>query len=158
MSVSLADWTRPYFERPGGRPFLFYVVYGSFPKAPTVDSQRYRSQGIHRGLGLSLYDREEYPEVLAGFQVAYPWDELMDRDPELAGRISGSDLCLVLRGELDDQDNVELLPGTRLACSRLMDQGGICVYDPQMFYWSRVTGGGKSSSPTAPCRGITSSS
>jgi hypothetical protein len=132
---ALTTWPRPYYEESGGRPFLFYGVYGTFCDVPTVDSQEYRTLGIHPGLELSLYGREQYPEVLAGFQEGYLWDQLVSQDPTLARKVAGSDECLVLRGELDDRGDLNYLRDSVGLLTYLLDHGGVCVYDPQMFRW-----------------------
>ena len=57
----LADWSRPYYGGPGGRPFLFYIAYGDFATLPALSPERYRSSGIPPGLQLSGYDRRRHP-------------------------------------------------------------------------------------------------
>jgi hypothetical protein len=135
MPGGLERWPRPYYERPGGRPFLFYVVFGEFDTHPEIDSQEYQTLGVHPGLELSLYNREKYPEVLSGFQVGYLWDELVDQDPALARSVAESDQCLILRGELEDRGDLDYLRDSVGLLTFLLDHGGICVYDPQMFRW-----------------------
>ena len=135
MADGIESWPRPYYERPGGRPFLFYVAYGEFPTALTIDAGSYRTLGVHPGLDISRYGREENPDVLAGFEEGYLWDELSAQDPELARRVSGSDECLILRGELDDRGDLDYLRDSVGLLTYLLDHGGVCVYDPQMFRW-----------------------
>src|SRR4051794_4546434 len=100
---ALTDWPRPYFERPGGKPFLFYAAYGEVHSVPEIDARSYRTLGVPPGLVVSRYEREKYPEVLSGFEQGYLRDELVARDPSLARRVSESGQCLILRGELEDQ-------------------------------------------------------
>lgn len=135
MADGLESWPRPYFEEPGGRPFLFFVAYGEFPTTLTIDAGSYRTLGVHPGLVISRYGREEYPDVLAGFEEGYLWDELKTQDPELARRVSGSGECLILRGELDDRGDLDYLRDSVGLMTWLLDHGGVCVYDPQMFRW-----------------------
>ena len=159
MVGTIAHWPRPYYEGPGGRPFLFFVAYGEFPTALTIDAGSYRTLGVHPGLVISRYGREEYPDVLAGFEEGYLWDELSAQDPELARRVSGSGECLILRGELDDQGDLNYLRDTVGLLTFLLDHGGVCVYDPQMFrWWGPGEWRRRSSSPQARCPGTTSSS
>ena len=135
MSGPIVDWPRPHFRSPGGRPFLFYYVYGLFPDIPAVDPQTYRTLGIHPGLELSLYDRDTYPQVLAGFQEGYLWEEHVARDPVLARNVADSEQCLILRGELDDRGDLNYLRDSVGLLTFLLDHGGICVLDPQMLRW-----------------------
>jgi hypothetical protein len=57
MPEQLADWPRKFYQGPGGKPFLFYVVYGAFHRLPGLDGQVYCSNGVFPGLELSHYDR-----------------------------------------------------------------------------------------------------
>jgi hypothetical protein len=95
-----------------------------------VDSQEYRTLGIHPSLELNLYGRDKYPEVLAGFQEGYLWDELVAQDPTSARKVSESDQCLILRGELDDPGDLNYLRDSVGLLTCLLDHGGVCIYDP----------------------------
>ena len=54
---------------------------------------------------------------------------------DLAQAIQAAGECLILRGELEDQSNLNYLRDTVGLMTFLLDQGGIVVYDPQMFHW-----------------------
>jgi hypothetical protein len=131
----LPVWSRPYFARPGGRPFLFYVVYGKFENQPSLSASLYRSAGLPDGLDLYHYDVEKNPAVLAGFLEGYLWDELRSRNPALASRISESTECLILRGESEDGDTLNYLRDCVGLLTYFLDHGGIAIYDPLMFQW-----------------------
>jgi hypothetical protein len=135
MPEHLTAWPRPYYEQPGGRPFLFYVIFGEFDPEQDVESQRYRTLGVHPGLELGLYNREEYADILSGFQTGYLWDEVVAQDPALARRVAGSGQCLILRGELEDRGDLDYLRDSVGLLTFFLDHGGVCVYDPQMFQW-----------------------
>ena len=135
MSDGIERWPRPHYERPGGRPFLFYAAFGEFRSLPPLDARRYRSLGVHTGLGLGRYGPGEHQEVLSGFREGYLWDDLVAQDPALARRVSESDQCLILRGELDDRGDLDYLRDAVGLLAYLLDHGGVGVYDPQMFRW-----------------------
>src|SRR5262249_32325720 len=135
MAAALLDWSRPHFRRPGGKPFLFYVVYGRFADLPALSASKYRSVGILPGMDLAHSDNAQQPNVLAGFQEGYLWDGLKAETPDLAERVSGSPECLILRGELDDGPTLNYLRDTVGLLTFLLDHGGVTVYDPQMFHW-----------------------
>lgn len=135
MSDALPDWPRRYYEKPGGKPFLFYVVYGAFARLPELSRQRYRTAGVFPGLELFKYHRQEHPNVLAGFQQEYHWRKLEKDNPTLAGQIRESDECLLLKGELEDQDNLNYLRDSVGLLTFLLDNGGIVVFDAQIFTW-----------------------
>jgi hypothetical protein len=135
VSEQLADWPRKLYQAPAGRPFLFYVVFGVVSEALELSPPKYRSAGVFPGLDLSRYTRLKYPDVLAGFCEGYLWNELKRRQAALAQSIASSPECLILRGELDDQPNLNYLRDTVGLPTCLLDHGGIVVYDPLMFHW-----------------------
>lgn len=135
MSEQLADWPRKFYQGPGGQPFLFYVVFGAFSRMPALSRQDYRSNGVFPGLQLSHYDRGTHPDVLDGFRQGYLWDELKRHKPDLAEAVQAADECLILRGELADQGDLNYLRDTAGLLTFLLDHGGIVVYDPWMFHW-----------------------
>src|SRR5262249_16459751 len=67
MPAALLDWSRPHFRQPGGKPFLFYVVYGRFADLAALSASKYRSVGILSGMDLAHSDNAQQPNVLAGF-------------------------------------------------------------------------------------------
>ena len=135
MPEPLADWPRPHYEGPGGKPFLFYVVYGAFANVPALESDTYRSNGVYPGLTLAHYGRARHAGVLDGFREGALWDELLGADSELAERVRASDECLILQGELDDQADLNYLRDSVGLLAFLLDHGGVAVLDPQMFRW-----------------------
>ncbi len=139
MATDLCDWPRPYFSEPGGKPFLFYVVFGSFPQRPVVDPDRYRTRGLYPGLGLQHYDRTSHPEVFENFRQGYLWDQLTRLRPKLAHTVQVADECLILMGELSDQPDLNYLRDTVGLLTFFLDHGGVILYDPQMFNWWEPT-------------------
>jgi hypothetical protein len=135
MSDNLVDWPRQFYQQPGGKPFLFYVVFGAFAEIPALCRQDYRSNGVFPGLQLSHYDRRKHPGVLEGFCEGYLWDELKRHKLGLAEAVQAADQCLVLRGELEDQSNLNYLRDTVGLLTFLLDHGGVVLYDPWMFHW-----------------------
>jgi hypothetical protein len=135
MSEQLADWPRKFYQGPGGKPFLFYAVFGALSQMPALSRQEYRSNGVFPGLQLSHYDRGKRPDVLDGFRQGYLWDELKRHRPGLAEAVQAAGECLILRGELEDQSDLNYLRDTVGLLTFLLDQGGIVVYDPWMFHW-----------------------
>jgi hypothetical protein len=135
MSEQLGDWPRKLYRGPGGRPHLFYVVFGAFQQLPALARQEYRSNGVFPGLELSRYDRETHPEVLDGFRQGYLWDELKRHRPELARAVQAAGECLVLRGELEDQADLNYLRDSVGLLTFLLDHGGVAVCDPWMSHW-----------------------
>lgn len=134
-SEQLADWPRGFYRGPGGQPSLFHVVFGAFPQMPALSRQEYRSNGVFPGLQLSHYDRSNHPDVLDRFRQGYLWDELKRLEPGLAEAVQAAGECLILRGELEDQGDLNYLRDTVGLLTFLLDHGGVALYDPWMFHW-----------------------
>jgi hypothetical protein len=135
MAEQLTDWPRAYYREPGGRPLLFYAVYGAFTELPALDREAYHSAGVVPGLELSRYARVKYPDVVGGFCQGYLWDHLRGQRPALARAAGGANECLILKGELEDQRNLNYLRDSVGLLMFLLDHGGVAVFDPQMFHW-----------------------
>lgn len=135
MPEPLVDWPRSFYEGPGAKPFLFYVVYGAFGEVPALDPEKYRSNGVYPGLTLAHYGREPHGEVLDDFREGYFWDEFLKSDPGPAQRVQDATECLILQGELDDQSDLNYLRDCVGLLTFLLDHGGVGVFDPQMCRW-----------------------
>lgn len=135
MPTPLPDWPRRYFRQPGGKPLLFFVVYGQFGELPSLSATEYRSGGMPSGLDLSHYDADHHPDVLTRFQEGYLWEELQARNPALAAQVAESRECLILRGEIEDGDTLNYLRDSVGLLTFLLDHGGVTIYDPSIFQW-----------------------
>jgi hypothetical protein len=135
MAESLSDWNRPHFQQPGGKPFLFYVVFGEFGEIPILDSTKYRSAGVPAGFELSRSDRKREPDALTRFQEGYLWDCLREENAELAILVMKSPESLILRGEIEDPPTLNYLRDAVGLLTFLIDNGGVTVYDPFMLQW-----------------------
>jgi hypothetical protein len=135
MSEQLADWPRKFYEGPRGKPLLFYVVFGASSQMPALPRQEYRSNGVFPGLQLAHFDRGKHPDVLDGLRRGHLWDDLKRHRAALADAVQEAGECLILRGELQDQGDLNYLRDTVGLVTFLLDHGGIVVYDPQMFHW-----------------------
>lgn len=135
MPTSLPDWTRPNYSKPGGKPFLFFVVYGSFGKLPGLSASQYRCGGIPGGFSVSQYDAQKNADVLASFQEGYVWDQFRTDSPALADQVAVANECLILRGEVEDRETLDYLRDAVGFLTFLLDHGGIAIYDPFMIHW-----------------------
>ena len=131
----LEDWPRKNFQEGPQHPFLFYVVFGAVDLDAPVSRGTYRTNGIADGLEIMHYSAASQPEVLANFKNGYLWENFMRRYPDLASHVSSSTECAVLRGEPENDADLNYLRDTIGLLTHYLDQGGLCVYDPQMFHW-----------------------
>lgn len=135
MPNALPDWTREFYRQPGGQPYLFYAVYGTFGKLPTLSAAQYRSGGIPAGLKFNQYRKQEHPQVLARFLEGFAWEGLKARNAELAAKTAEAPQCIILRGQIEDTDKLNYLRDAIGLVTFLLEQGGLIVYDPQILDW-----------------------
>ncbi|MCW1916157.1 hypothetical protein OJ996_21385 [Luteolibacter sp. GHJ8] len=128
-------WKRPRYQAGGGSSFLCFVVYGNVDLSTTLPAAKYRVQGMSEELEIIQYDSPEYAAEVESFRKGQAWEDLKIRDSAFAANIAAQTSCTVLRGELGDQRELYYLRDAVGIASWMVDQGGICVYDPQMFRW-----------------------
>lgn len=135
MSTTLESWPRTYFEPNGGDPSLFYVVYGDIDTNAPLSASKYRSQGIPDGMEVMLYGPNTHPEVVDGFREDYLLNYLRDSHPELEKVILSQKNCLVLKGQINDPENLDYLRDTEGLITYFLDNGGVGILDGQMIKW-----------------------
>jgi hypothetical protein len=132
---ALETWPRPHYAPGGGTPFLFYVVFGAATGELRLSRSKYRCAGVPRGLEVAEYDAGAHRALLDDYRSGYLWDELQEGDPDLAATIAAQDRCVVLRGELQDDANLDYFRDAIGLVTCLLDHGGVAVYDPQGLRW-----------------------
>jgi hypothetical protein len=136
--VELKSWERKYYSEGGSRPFIFFGVFGDLPTSPSVSRSKYRCSGVPEGITIHKYHDALHPEVRDGFLEGYVWDQLVGADPELAERTANAPECLVMRGEPKESRTLDFLRDVVGFITCLLDEGGLCVYEPQRLkWWSR---------------------
>lgn len=135
MTDDLPDWPRQHFGRPGGKPMLFYAVFGEFGTLPELSSEEYRCEGVPMGMHLQHYSVDEHAAYIASFREGYLWETFNAKNPELAAKVAESQECLILRGEVEDRPSLNYFRDAIGLLTFLLDNGGIAVYDPFIFHW-----------------------
>jgi len=135
MKPELESWDRKHYQPGGGDAFLYYVVYGHVNTAATLSRSKYRTDGIPKGLDVIAYGPNSNPEVPGSYRDGYIWDQLKSANPELAAKVAAQDSCIILRGTFSDPTNLNYLRDTVGLIAHFLDNGGVAVYDPQMFKW-----------------------
>jgi hypothetical protein len=134
-ALPLRSWDREHYEPAGGDASLFYVVYGRINASAPLSRSKYRSEGIPAGLDVMAYGPDSHPHVPSSFCEGYLWEQLLSSNPELVKTISAQDSCIVLRGSFPDPENLNYLRDTIGLVTHFLDNGGVAVYDPQIFQW-----------------------
>lgn len=132
VNDAASDWQRPDYSEPGGRPLLFYAVFGKFPAEIRLSRRRYLCEGIPEGIEPTRLGREAAAEH---FLEGPAWEMLERSQPELAKAIREAPECILLRGELDDQESLEYFRDVAGFAAYLAENGGVCVWDLQMLRW-----------------------
>lgn len=139
MAADLETWERKHYVDGGGRPWLFYVIYGNVDSTAPLSRSVYRSNGPFEGIDVMSYGPDTHPDVPGSFRDGYLWDEFVAEDPASAARVSECDRCIVLRGTPTDATTLNYLRDTIGLITYMLDHGGCAVYDPQMFHWWNPT-------------------
>lgn len=135
--AELQDWERKYFTESGYDPFLYFVVYGNFEVDFKVAWETYNTAGIPEGIKFMKYDQEKHPKGLKQFLSGFLWEEVKNNSPLFAAEIDSSSQCYILKGEVKDSNTLNYYRDIIGIIAYLMEHGGICVYDPQMFtFWN----------------------
>lgn len=135
VSAVLEDWDRPYFKPEGGLPNLTFIAYGPAPKEWQVSRSKYGVSEIPEAIDISRYGPDTHPEILENFRDGYLWDVLKKDDSKLADQISEQSECLIIRGTLDDTDNLNYFRNIIGLIEWLYDNGIVAVFDPHAFKW-----------------------
>lgn len=131
----LESWPRPQYEKGGGTPFLYYVVFGTFDGAMTLSRSSYRCDGPPAGPQITKLSATEHGSYRDGLLDGFLWDTLQQEDPNLAKAIEHSSDMIVVHGEPDDASTLDYLRDAVGFLTCLLDCGAVCIYDPQMFMW-----------------------
>jgi len=129
----LDSWERKHYKPGGGDAFLFYVIYGRFEKAVPLSRLQYRVQDVPKGLDVITYGPSSSPSVPGSFREGFLWERLQLSNPHLAQTIASQDSCMILRGTFPDPENLDYLRDTVGLITYFLDNGGVAVFDPQMF-------------------------
>lgn len=117
---------------------LHFVVYGDVDISTTIPASKYRVERMPQELEILRYDSAQYPEIVESFRSGHVWDEFQRRDSSFAAQIAKQEACMVLRAEFAAQDDLSHLRDVVGIATWMLDQGGVCVYDPLLLRWWSV--------------------
>lgn len=137
-----APWPRPYFSRSDHKAMVLFFVFGAFPEKLELDTARFGSKGLPQGMEVHRFPKQ----VLAHWD-GHPLrgalgDLLRSDDPNAFKTARAAEECIMLRGELDDQPDLDYLRDTLGVVGALLLVGGVAVVDPQILslYSARAWG------------------
>lgn len=120
----MAVWKLQHSESYPQEPYLFFVA---FADQEVVDKLE-ESHIIHPNL--------EIVAMAPGpFRSGRHWQELLESQPELAGRIETAPLAVALHGPVVRHESLDYLRDTLEVMTSLVDHGACAVYDLVTWTW-----------------------
>jgi hypothetical protein len=128
-------WERPYFLPSEDGLLSFFVIFGEFEDGVSISGSKYNFTKVPENTDIVRYHDGASPEYRDSFRSGYLWEELCGENPELSRVIEKAPNCMVIRTEIADQETLDYLRNIVGLTTYFLDNGGICVYEPQRFKW-----------------------
>ena len=128
-------WERTYFLPSEDQVLSFFVIFGEFEGGVNISASKYNFTEIPKNTEISKYHDGASPEYRDGFRSGYIWEEVCREDSEFAGVINQASNCMVVHTESSDQETLDYLRNIVGLVTYFLDNGGVCVYEPQRFKW-----------------------
>ncbi len=129
------SWERTYFTPTEENVFSFFVIFGDFGNEVNISGSKYNFDGLPENTDIVKYHDGASPEYRDGFKSGYLWNELCEEDSDLANAVNSAPSCMVIRTEIPDQKSLDYLRNLVGLVTYFLDDGGVCVYEPQRFKW-----------------------
>lgn len=126
-------YERPYYEDINYHPFLFYVIFGADKEHLSISRERHGVDEFPDGLDFSFLEKpenEEYMNAMLGGALG----ELLERNyVSLYEMIRKTDQWAVIRGEVQNDSDLNYMRNTIGFVQALAENSGIGVLDLQTF-------------------------
>ncbi|MCW7753488.1 hypothetical protein OOT00_05740 [Desulfobotulus sp. H1] len=129
------NWNRRYFLPSKEKAFSFFVLFGEFENGASISASKYNFTEVPDNTDIAKYHDGASPEYRDGFRSGYLWNEICRMDSKLAKAIKKASSCMVIRTEIKDQETLDYLRNIVGLVTYFLDNGGVCVYEPQRFKW-----------------------
>lgn len=128
-------WERTYYLPSDEKIFSFFIIFGEFKNSINISASKYNFSEVPENTDIVKYHDEAAPEYRDGFRSGCLWEELCSENPELADAVVVAPSCMVIRTEIPDQETLDYLRSNVGLVTYFLDNGGVCVYEPQRFKW-----------------------
>jgi hypothetical protein len=128
-------WNRKYFTPSDDSVFSFFVIFGGFEDGVNISASKYNFNEIPDNTVIQKYHDGAAPDYRDSFREGYLWDEISCENRKLAEVIKAAPSCMVVCMESSDQETLDYLRNTIGIVTHFLDNGGVCVYEPQRFKW-----------------------
>ena len=133
------SWERTHFVPSDEAVFAFFVIFGEFNDEVNISASEYSFTGLPENTEIVKYHDGASPEYRDGYKSGYLWEEFCDEKTELAREINQASSCMVVRVETFDKDSLSYLQNLIGIVTYFLDNGGLCVYEPQRLKWWEAT-------------------
>lgn len=127
------SYERPYYVEINYRPLLFYVVFGVKDEELNVSRERHHVDAFPEGLDFVFYNKSEHGEYMASLIGGSLGEILKEDNPALYQAIQNTDTWAVIRGEVQDDADLNYMRNTIGFVQALLETGAIGVLDLQTF-------------------------
>lgn len=128
-------WNRKYFTPSEDSVFSFFIVFGEFEDGVNISASKYNFDEMPENTVIQKYHDGAAPDYRDSFREGYLWEEVSKENPELAETIRVAPSCMVVSMESSDQETLGYLRNTIGLVTYFLENGGVCVYEPQRFKW-----------------------
>jgi len=128
-------WDRTYYLPSENEVFSFFIIFGEFQDGISISASQYNFTEVPENTDIVKYHDGAGPEHRDGFRSGYLWEELLCEDQELAKIIASAPSCMVICTETSDKETLDYLRNIVGLVTYFLDNGGVCVYEPQRFKW-----------------------
>lgn len=129
------EWNRNYFTPSEDSIFSFFVVFGEFEDGVNISASKYNFTELPEGTVIQKYHDAAAPDYRDSLREGYLWEELSQENPGLAEKVKAAPSCMVVSLKAPDQETLDYLRNTIGLVTYFLDNGGVCVYEPQRFKW-----------------------
>jgi len=133
MTSPIPSWPRPQYSPSDGRPFILYLVFGSFGTELSPSQSKHHVAGVPAGLRVDGFSARE--SGLEPFFNDEPFVSQLRGDPALQAVLASAPSCLRFIGELADQPTLDYLRDVVGLVVAALEAGGVAVLDPQQLAW-----------------------
>jgi hypothetical protein len=131
--VELPSWPRRLYAEDGGRPYVYWLVFGHF-RPLELHPASYRSHGVPDGVRHERIERED-PNFPA-FVLRDTWAEIAWQDyPGLLDAVARAPQVTVLEGAVTSASTLDYLRDLVGVVTCLLDRGGVGVVDVLAHKW-----------------------
>lgn len=129
----LPEWVRKYYQV-GSRPQVFYAIYGDFVENPfQVSRSKYACEGVPRRIDIQIYKDDKLSNLMWPFKDDPLKTQLAKNSPLLFSMAKNSKSCVVIKGEIEQDESLNYLRDLTGFITALMDNGGAAVLDLYTF-------------------------